>query len=83
MPNHEGSYNGWTNWETWNAHLWMTSYESTYNYVMSRCRVIDFDAESMKKLVAELFPYGTPDMKGADDLDKIDYEELAAAFNEE
>lgn len=24
-------YNGWTNWETWNTHLWMTNEEGPYN----------------------------------------------------
>lgn len=29
------TYNGWTNWETWNCNLWLTNDEGTYNYAMT------------------------------------------------
>jgi len=27
------SYNGWTNWETWNLGLWLNNEESTYHEI--------------------------------------------------
>jgi hypothetical protein len=31
MPDEDGGYNGWTNYPTWDVHLWLTSDEETYN----------------------------------------------------
>src|SRR5210317_899753 len=28
------TYNGWPNWETWNANLWLTNDEGAYNYMI-------------------------------------------------
>lgn len=28
----ETTYNGWTNYQTWNVHLWLTNEEGTYRY---------------------------------------------------
>ena len=27
------TYNGWTNWETWNVNLWLTNDENTYSAI--------------------------------------------------
>jgi hypothetical protein len=32
MSNDTQTYNGWTNYETWCVHLWLTNDEGTYNY---------------------------------------------------
>ena len=32
------SYNGWTNWETWNMHLWMSNDEGSYRYWCDKAR---------------------------------------------
>ena len=41
MSNETKNYNGWSNYETWCVHLWMTNEEGTYRYwreEASRCR---------------------------------------------
>jgi len=30
----DSTYNGWTNWETWNFKLWLDNEESTYRVVL-------------------------------------------------
>lgn len=36
MPRNSEAYNGWSNYETWCFHLWITSDEGTYNYWMEQ-----------------------------------------------
>lgn len=30
----DNTYNGWTNWATWNANLWLTNDEVTHNQAL-------------------------------------------------
>ena len=32
MSNDTKGYNGWTNYETWRVHLWLSNDEGSYNY---------------------------------------------------
>ena len=34
------SYNGWTNWETWNYMLWINNNEKLHNLVMSNYKTL-------------------------------------------
>ncbi len=34
-PPDEQGYNGWSNYETWCANLWLTNDESTYGYALT------------------------------------------------
>ena len=44
------NYNGWSNWDTWNANLWLTNDEIVYNDFI-KCE----DAEEVKELFKLFF----------------------------
>lgn len=74
------SYNGWTNWETWQVPLWIDNDECTYR---ARCRVSEWTADSVENFAREMFPDGTPDMDTGADLDSVNWQEIADNWNEE
>jgi hypothetical protein len=61
---HVKKYNGWTNWDTWNAHLWLSNDEVTYKRLMNVIKVtkeLD-DVEKMAIYGAHLIKeMGNPD----------------------
>ena len=73
-------YNGWTNYETWNANLWPMNEEDAYRTVMAGR---PYTAQSAHEMMEDLYPEGTPDMDGPQDYDKVDWQEIVAAWNEE
>lgn len=77
------TYNGWTNYSTWNAHLWMTNEEWAYDTIRLRRKELGraFKPGDARCLFAECFPEGTPDMKGRIPKN-ISWREIADAFNE-
>lgn len=34
----QDTYNGWTNYETWNAYLWQKNVESTYKFFLEKAK---------------------------------------------
>lgn len=72
-------YNGWKNWETWNLNLWAMNDEGAYGKVWSGRPYTAQSAESMGR---KLWPGGTPDMDSVGDLDAVDWQEIADAWNE-
>ena len=74
------SYNGWSNYETWNVYLWITNDEPIYRGLLDARPVSAADAESFCR---RIFPEGTPDMDSAADLDAVDWNEIANAVKED
>ena len=66
-------YNGWTNWDTWNAYNWLTESEGPYNMA----RRTTGPAE-LKQLFTELFQPTVDDI----DVDEVNWDEVYESFNE-
>lgn len=91
----EQTYQGWDNYETWVAHLWMTNEEGTYNTCMEMARLARKASEDRVDVLIDLveqlrsfFTDDAPNLQGlyADLLThaigKINWWEIANAFIE-
>ncbi len=76
----QADYQGWPNYETWNANLWPMNEEGTYRYVMDNA---PYTADKARRVMEELYPNGTPDMDGPQDYDRVDWQRIADAWNEQ
>jgi len=76
------SYNGWPNYETWNVALWFGNDEGLYRAVRAER---PYTAAKAERVALEWMPDGTPDfddMGGAAAYDRVDWQEIAASWNE-
>src|ERR1019366_10524357 len=82
------SYNGYTNWATWNVGLWVDNDESLYNKKerLVRREGEDLKTSHIKSFVLEAYPNGTPDMAtegGVACYDSVNWKELTDEWREE
>lgn len=73
-------YQGHANWYTWNLSLWAANEESAY-FSVKKDR--PYTEETAEDKALELFPNGTPDMKSAADLGRVNYKDIAGQWNDE
>ena len=66
-------YNGWTNWDTWNANNWLTNDESSYK-TARRAR----DGRQVKDVFLQLFGKNHDDIN----VNKVDWDEIHDGLNE-
>lgn len=79
-------YNGWSNYETWAIHLWLTGDEGLYRMITAEARRIGDEyelADFIKKFVNENNPIEHPSMYAdllQSAIDTANYREIAAAL---
>lgn len=54
MVKDKQGYNGWTNWATWNTHLWITNYEDTYDLACQAARRYRDNLKGFRNYVVNL-----------------------------
>ena len=80
------TYNGWTNWQTWNVLIRLDNEQNLYNAKESFIRRNEHKQNFeiiVKSFLTDIFPNGTPDMKTAEEMEAVNYEEIAETWQEE
>tara|TARA_Y100000034_G_scaffold118812_1_gene159860 strand:+ start:1612 stop:1893 length:282 start_codon:yes stop_codon:yes gene_type:complete len=77
------TYNGWSNWETWNVNLWIDNEEDTYFDKEEFINNTPIDIETVEGFCRNRFPNGTQDMDDASEMDKVNWSELCESWKEE
>lgn len=77
------SYNGYTNWETWNVALWLDNDESYYNETRG------MTADELERFVTSEFVNSANsgkshfgDIDTEEELEQVNWEEVAEAHND-
>lgn len=73
------TYNGWTNWDTWAVHLWLTNDEDSYD---TACAIVDEYRDNPKTLESVLKGWAMACVKEEVSFDKVNWGEVARAFTD-
>ena len=74
-------YNGWTNWDTWNAFTLLTNDSRTYNYMRERAKQPGFKHEVVLSLGMLAFDLNLG-QNSLPNVENINYFELKRALTE-
>lgn len=78
------TYNGWTNWSTWQINLWLDNEEPWYRAKQRFLRAGDFSEDAVKAFCVEQFgKEGTPDMDQPGEWEAVNWTEIAESFERE
>lgn len=79
------TYSGWTNWATWNFMLWSGNEEPLYRSRVEQTAALGrkVDASAAKAIGLEFFPAGTPDMDSADEMQTVNWTEVAEHWEDD
>ena len=81
------TYNGWTNYETWNVNLWLANDEPMYRETLRRVQAGRTVRAYVEEIIAEHGRFGDlgrdPEMTLAEELAIVDWDEIEAAWVEE
>lgn len=68
----------WSNFQTWNVHLWLTA-EKTVRKMCEDCSSVD----ELRIITEAVFPHGTMDMdRGHYDMEQVNMQELLEVITE-
>jgi hypothetical protein len=83
MTNNTEGYNGWANWETWNAVLWARNEDGNYAEWRRASSIYGWSFSKLHNFLKENMPHWfNMDMSG-DDWRDVDWDEVTAACIEE
>ena len=79
----EKTFNGWTNWATWNVALWVDNDYGLYHFRKECSGPAGWCFESAQAFCLDVFENGTPDMDDPEEMNLVNYQEIANAWNGE
>ena len=91
MTTQDTTYNGWTNWETWNMALWIDNEYEVYTRRVDTQKFLtkqgkEWTSNDAKYFCLSAFPDGPPDFHNEDwtsDMNAVNYQEIADHWNDE
>jgi len=82
----DDTYNGWANWDTWNAALWLSNDEVTYKALIRKLETTpdSYHDDVCKDALRGCFPAGDARRDGSAwdgiDFDEVDWQAVADSF---